>query len=193
MPQTTIRPTTLQERRRLYLLARATIARHYRRPLTLERVARALASSPRQLTRAYAQFGQTSFREDLLARRMRAAAQLLIEQPAIPVRDVARIVGYRQPPHFAKAFRRRYGLSPAAFRAESRARARGSAAGGAKVILAGRVGHHERGRTECEESSSATRPGRVTAPGRGPGSAGRTSGDWTAASSSASRGGCAMG
>ncbi|HEX5308907.1 MAG TPA: helix-turn-helix transcriptional regulator [Solirubrobacteraceae bacterium] len=120
-----MRPSTLRERRRLYLLARVTIARHYRRPLTIDRVARALASSPRQITRAYAQFGEITFREDLQMRRMRAAAQLLIEQPAISVRDVARLVGYRQPPHFAKAFRRRYGLSPAAFRAEGRAFARG--------------------------------------------------------------------
>lgn len=125
-----MRPSTLDERRRLYLLARATIARHYRHPLTLERVARALASSPRQVTRAYAQFGQTTFREDLLTRRMRAAAQLLVEQPAIPVRDVARLVGYRQSPHFAKAFRRRYGLTPAAFRAEGREFARGVRAKG---------------------------------------------------------------
>lgn len=120
-----MRPSTLQERRRLYLLARVTIARHYRRRLTLDRVAWALASSPRQITRAYAQFGEITFREDLQMRRMRAAAQLLIEQPAIPVRDVARLVGYRQPPHFAKAFRRRYGLNPMAFRAEGRAFARG--------------------------------------------------------------------
>lgn len=120
-----MRPSTVEQRRRLYLLARVTIARHYRRQLTLDRVSRALASSPRQIGRAYAQFGQTTFREDLQMRRMRAAAQLLIEQPSIQVRDVARLVGYRQAPHFAKAFRRRYGLSPAAFRAESRAYARG--------------------------------------------------------------------
>jgi AraC-like DNA-binding protein len=64
-----------------------------------------------------------TFSEDLLARRMAAAAQLLIEQRSIPVRDVARLVGYRQAPHFARAFRRRYGLSPARFR-ERAARAR---------------------------------------------------------------------
>ncbi len=115
-----MRPSTLEQRRRLYLLARVTITRHYRRPLTLERVARGLASSPRQLNRAYAQFGQTTFREDLHGRRMRAAAQLLIEQPSIPICDVARLVGFRQPSHFAKAFRRRYGLTPAAFRREAR-------------------------------------------------------------------------
>jgi AraC-like DNA-binding protein len=122
-----MRPSTIEQRRRLYLLARVVIARHYRRPLTLDEVARALASSPRQLTRAYAQFGEVTFREDLLTRRLNVAAQLLIEQPAIPVRDVARLVGFRQAPHFAKAFRRRYGLTPARFRVEGRAYARGVA------------------------------------------------------------------
>jgi AraC family transcriptional regulator, regulatory protein of adaptative response / methylphosphotriester-DNA alkyltransferase methyltransferase len=119
-----MRPSTIEQRRRLYLLARVVIARHYRRPLTLEGVARALACSPRQLTRAYAQCGEVTFREDLLARRLHVAAQLLIEQPAIAVRDVARLVGFRQAPHFAKAFRGRFGLTPAAFRAEGRAYAR---------------------------------------------------------------------
>jgi AraC-like DNA-binding protein len=119
-----MRPSTIEQRRRLYLQARVVIARHYRRSLTLEEVARALASSPRQLTRAYAQFGELTFREDLLTRRLNVAAQLLIEQQAIPIRDVARLVGFRQAPHFAKAFRQRYGLSPASFRAEARAYAR---------------------------------------------------------------------
>jgi AraC-like DNA-binding protein len=111
-----MRPDTLSSRRRLYLLARVVVARHYRHELTLEVVARALASSPRQVQRAYAQFGHTTFREDLLARRMTVAAELLIEQRSIPVADVARLVGYRQAPHFARAFRRRYGLPPARFR-----------------------------------------------------------------------------
>jgi AraC family transcriptional regulator, regulatory protein of adaptative response / methylphosphotriester-DNA alkyltransferase methyltransferase len=119
-----MRPATIERRRRLYLLARVVIARHYRHPLTLEEVSRALASSPRQVSRAYAQFGESTFREDLLTRRLNVAAQLLIEQPAISVRDVARLVGFRQAPHFAKAFRQRYGLTPAAFRAEGRAFAR---------------------------------------------------------------------
>jgi len=112
-----MRPDTVSARRRLYLLARVVVARHYRRELTLAVLARALASSPRQLQRAYAQFGETSFREDLLARRMAAGAQLLIEQRSIPVDDVARLVGYSEGPHFARAFRRRYGVSPARFRA----------------------------------------------------------------------------
>jgi AraC-like DNA-binding protein len=118
-----VHPDTSAARRRLYLLARVVVARHYRRRLTLAILARALSSSPRQVQRAYAQFGEQSFQEDLLARRMAAAAQLLIEQPGITVQDVARLVGYRQAPHFARAFRRRYGLSPARFREAARANA----------------------------------------------------------------------
>jgi len=116
-----VRGETISEHRRLYLLARVVVKRHYRRPLTLEAVAAALSSSPRQLQRVYAQFGGT-FQEDLLARRMTAAAELLAEQRAIPVADVARLVGYRQRASFAMAFRRRYGVSPATFRTQARRR-----------------------------------------------------------------------
>jgi AraC family transcriptional regulator, regulatory protein of adaptative response / methylphosphotriester-DNA alkyltransferase methyltransferase len=111
-----MRSETIAARRRLYLQSRVVIVRHYRHELTLEVVARGLASSPRQLQRAYAQFGESSFREELQARRMSVGAQLLVQQRAIPVEHVARLVGYSDAPHFASVFRRRYGLSPARFR-----------------------------------------------------------------------------
>jgi AraC-like DNA-binding protein len=114
-----VRAETVASRRRVYLLSRVVVARHYRRELTLEMVARAVSSSPRQIQRAYEQFGEQSFHEDLLARRMSAAAQLLIEQRSIPVADVARLVGYTHASYFARSFRRRYGLSPADFRRAS--------------------------------------------------------------------------
>lgn len=110
-----MRPETLATRRRLYLLGRVVVARHYRRELTLTSVAAALSCSPRQLQRAYAQFGY-SFSEDLTARRMAAAAELLLEQRSIPIASVARLVGYRQRSYFARAFRRRFGVSPVRFR-----------------------------------------------------------------------------
>jgi AraC-like DNA-binding protein len=109
-----VHPDTVRDRRRLYLLARVIVSRHYRRPLTLAVVADALSTSPRQLQRAYAQF-EDSFHEDLYARRMAVAAQLLSEQRSIPVENVGRLVGYPSS-YFARAFRRRYGLSPALFR-----------------------------------------------------------------------------
>jgi len=121
-----VHPRTVFARRRLYLLARVIVTRHYRRRLTLSVVAAALASSPRQVQRAYAQFGESTFQEDLFARRMAVAAELLVNQRAITVADVARLVGYRQAPHFARDFRRRYGESPARFR--ERALTRGSSA-----------------------------------------------------------------
>src|SRR2546430_3487625 len=108
-----MRPATVAERHRLYLLSRVVIARHYRRRLTLEAVAGALASSPRQLQRAYAQFGQVSFHEDLLERRMLVAAPLLAQQPRPGVREGARPGGYPSPPHFAPAFRRPHRIAPA--------------------------------------------------------------------------------
>jgi AraC-like DNA-binding protein len=104
----------------LYALSRSIVARHYRRRLTLAVIARALSSSPRQVQRAYAEFGARSFNEDLRAHRLAAAATLLYEQPAIAVADIARLVGYRHGAHFARAFRERFGVSPAIFRERAR-------------------------------------------------------------------------
>jgi AraC-like DNA-binding protein len=124
-----MRPNTFRERRRIYLHARVLVARHYRRALTVEAVARAVACSPRQLQRAYAQFGELTFQEDLAARRMAAARELLAQQ-AIPVHDVARLVGYRHGSPFAHAFAARYGLAPARFRERAREAQRQRAATG---------------------------------------------------------------
>ena len=147
-----VHPDTLSERRRLYLLARVLVSRHYRRPLTLAAVARALSTSPRQLQRAYAQFGG-SFHEDLYARRMAVAAQLLSEQRSIPVSDVGRLVGYPSS-YFARAFRRRYGLSPALFRKRALRHA-------ARRPMRGRADSPPRG---PRPSPLARRPGPVARP-----------------------------
>ncbi len=111
-----MRDRTLSEHRRLYLLARAVVARDYRDPLTLASVARGLAISPRQLQRLYAQFGRIGFREDLAARRLVAAAALLAEA-GTPIGEVGRLVGYRHTSHFARAFQARHGVCPRDFRA----------------------------------------------------------------------------
>lgn len=115
-----VRANTFRERHRLYLLARVVIARQHRRSdLTLATVARVLCCSSRQLQRAYAQFGECSFHEELVARRMDAAAQLLCERD-LPIGEIMRLVGYRHSAHFAATFRRRYGLPPARFRERAR-------------------------------------------------------------------------
>jgi AraC-like DNA-binding protein len=109
------REQTVQALAELYLQAQKVVERHYRGALTLPAVARALAVSPRQLQRAYDEVGLTTFAAELRAVRLRNAAELLARQP-LTVTDVARLVGYRQPSHFVKAFKRRYGTTPGAFR-----------------------------------------------------------------------------
>jgi AraC-like DNA-binding protein len=120
-----VRSETVESRRRLLERVQVLIAAEYRRELTLTTAARALASSPRQIQRAYEQSGESSFREDLRTQRLRVGAELLAGQAALRVEDVARLAGYSHVAHFTRAFRERYGRSPGAFRELARdARAR---------------------------------------------------------------------
>lgn len=109
--RTSVRARTLAERQRLYLLARLIVKRHYDQPLTVRTVAKTLATSPRQLQRAYAQAGKATFHKDLTDRRLRASLRLLCE-PAMSIGDIARQVGYPQRSQFIKTFRRHYGITP---------------------------------------------------------------------------------
>jgi AraC-like DNA-binding protein len=163
-----VRPDTVSSRQRLYLLTRVIVTRHYRRELTLAVVARALSSSPRQIQRAYQQFGNTSFSEDLRARRLAVGAQLLIEQRSLAVDDVARLVGYSDAQHFALAFRRRYGLTPARFRGAARQ------AEGSSYTAAGSSSRSPASRPSASNSVTVSVPGsrsRISVPPPGAGSA----------------------
>jgi len=87
-----------------------------------------VASSRRQLQRAYAEIGETTFRDHLTRVRMQKAAEMLSTR-TLTVREVAHRVGYRQPAQFAKAFRRYQGLAPSDFRS-----------GGGRTDVGGRSG-----------------------------------------------------
>jgi AraC family transcriptional regulator, regulatory protein of adaptative response / methylphosphotriester-DNA alkyltransferase methyltransferase len=115
------RPATVALRSSLYEDAVAIAEREYARDLSLDDIARRVASSRRQLQRAYAEVGNTTFRHHLTSVRMERAADLLAHR-SITVREVAHRVGYRQPAQFAKAFRRHHGVAPSDFRARRRAR-----------------------------------------------------------------------
>src|SRR5215210_8605547 len=105
------RPSTIRLRRSLFEEATDIVDREFGSELSLDEIARRVASSRRQLQRAYAEIGRTTFREHLTAVRMERAAQMLFGR-GLTVREVARRVGYRQPAQFAKAFRRHHGVSP---------------------------------------------------------------------------------
>jgi AraC family transcriptional regulator, regulatory protein of adaptative response / methylphosphotriester-DNA alkyltransferase methyltransferase len=117
MPQQ--RSSTIRLRTSLFHEAVDIVSTEYERDLALDEIARRVASSRRQLQRAYAEIGHTTFRSHLTGVRMDAAAELLA-RGSFTVREVAQRVGYRQPAQFAKAFRRHHGLSPSSYRSRRR-------------------------------------------------------------------------
>lgn len=116
------RPSTTDLRTSLFQDAVRIVESEYPNELSLDDIARRVASSRRQLQRAYSEIGHTTFREHLARVRMTRAAELLAAG-SLTVREVARLVGYRQPAQFAKAFRRHVGVAPSDFRARRAARA----------------------------------------------------------------------
>jgi len=121
------RPATVRHRTSLFHDAVAIVEHDFAAEISLDDIARRVASSRRQLQRAYAEIGRTTFREHLTAVRMERAAELL-GPTSMTVRQVANRVGYRQPAQFAKAFRRHHGASPSDFRATRRLRGQSAAA-----------------------------------------------------------------
>ena len=109
------RPTTTRLRRSLFEEAVAIVEREYADDLALDDIARRVATSRRQLQRAYAEVGDTTFREHLTKVRMERAGELL-RGGGMTIREVAHRVGYRQPAQFAKAFRRHHGAAPSDYR-----------------------------------------------------------------------------
>jgi transcriptional regulator GlxA family with amidase domain len=117
--QLAIRGTSTQElRAAIFTDAMAIIEAEFAQRLTLAEVARRIATSPRQLQRAYSEAGRTSFARSLRQVRMAHAAELLATTD-LPVKEVARQVGYRHIGQFRKIFRRTHGASPSAYRAAS--------------------------------------------------------------------------
>lgn len=83
-------------------------------PPTLQDVAQAMHLTPRTLLRRL-QRENVTYREILDALRRDYAAQLL-RDASLTVANVGEIIGYREPANFGRAFRRWYGLPPAAWR-----------------------------------------------------------------------------
>ena len=117
----TQRRATIRHRTSLFEEAVLIVEEEFASELSLDDIARRVASSRRQLQRAYAEIGRTTFRQHLTKIRMDRAADLLATR-RLTVREVAQRVGYRQPAQFAKAFRRHQGMAPSSYRATRGAR-----------------------------------------------------------------------
>ena len=95
------------------------IAERYGEDISVEDIAAAAMTSPRQLQRVFTEVGNTTVRDYLCDMRMDRADELL-RTTEVPIGAIARQVGYRQPAQFAKAFGRRYGMAPSDVRFDSR-------------------------------------------------------------------------
>jgi len=107
------RSATIEQRASILRDAIDVIRRDYAHDLTVEAVAREIATSRRQLQRCLNDHG-TSFSRELTRARMDAALELMHEP--VTVAEVARRVGYRQPAQFAKSFRAYHSVLPSEVR-----------------------------------------------------------------------------
>lgn len=79
--------------------------------LTLSSLASRLSVSPQHLSAVFSDTVGMTFREYLSDRRLRFAASLLVSGEA-NVTEACFLSGYRNLPHFVRAFRKRFGTSP---------------------------------------------------------------------------------
>jgi len=86
--------------------------------LGIDLVAEAAGTSTRTLQRRLQSFGD-SYSAVVERTRMRMASEWLAGS-AMPVAEIASMLGYRDPAHFSRAFRRRCGASPQQYRHRSR-------------------------------------------------------------------------
>lgn len=92
------------------------IERNCLRPLTLKDVAKAVGRSPAYVTTALTQATGRSAVEWIIAGRMAEARRLLLHSDEM-IDVVSERVGYADPTHFIRMFRREHGATPAAWRA----------------------------------------------------------------------------
>src|SRR4051812_49508667 len=101
----TMRTGTVARRRALFEEAVDIIEREYAQPLELDDVARRLATSRRQLQRAFAEIGGARLRTYLARARMRKARDPL-RGGRLPAPRGAHSGGYREPPPVAQTLPR---------------------------------------------------------------------------------------
>jgi len=95
-------------------LAARYLEAHFAEPLDREALAARVDLSPTHLTHLFKRLTGRSPIEQLQHLRMTEAKKQLREQ-RLKVREIARRVGYADPYHFSRAFRRHEGLSPRAY------------------------------------------------------------------------------
>lgn len=96
---------------------RAFIHRHAHEPVALGDLAASLHLSPSRTTHAVTELFGASFKQLLLAERIRRA-QALLRASALPIAEIGRRVGLANPHYFSRTFKKRTGLTPGRYRRE---------------------------------------------------------------------------
>jgi AraC-like DNA-binding protein len=94
----------------------ALLDEHSDRIKGLRELSRLSRVDPSHLCRLFQRYSRSSPHTELTRRKMNRAASLLLSTPDL-VKSIAAQVGYDDPLHFSRAFRRHFGASPKSFRA----------------------------------------------------------------------------
>lgn len=97
------------------LPALSHVTRHLGAPITLATVAGLCGMSTSRFSREFKSAFGTTFQEYLRDARL-AEARRLLSNPAVPIGDVAAMIGFTDASYFARLFRRYVGYTPTEFR-----------------------------------------------------------------------------
>ncbi len=114
------RPATRRAHQDWAEAARTFLAAHFRSPLSLAAVARAVHCSPYHLARIFRREVGVSLHQYLNRLRLGTALEHLAEGSA-GLTQLAVELGYSSHSHFSDAFRREFGMSPSTFRGRATA------------------------------------------------------------------------
>ncbi len=102
------------ESHRSYIRCRAFIQQHYLRLRTIENVAQASGLSPAYLARLFRRFANETPLQYLTRLKMDHAAELVLRGD-YAVKQAAAAVGFDDPYHFSRVFKRVHGVAPGRF------------------------------------------------------------------------------
>lgn len=84
-------------------------------PITLQSICSVFGISQTYLSRLLRKYKNTTFNEYLTLARIEKAKQLIIDNPQLPLKEIAQLVGYNDPFYFSRVFRLVTGMPPSEY------------------------------------------------------------------------------